>query len=401
MPGRLNSTYKIRLEGAGAEIDVALGLACSEVEDEKLAPITLCSGNIPIERPSGLNWSGSSSLANKEFSFQGMHIILNSYDFNTNIGRNVVERDAVMAELLPKLFEKVILNRFAVNIARILKDGELVHFYHYKQVMVKFMTDVCIHQQYGYQIPDEVLDAPYIPSLNRFKPYSLRELDDSSGKIYHSWERASSYSMHNHKQDGQESYFSLTLADLPYGFRDFLEQRYGARLLRKEGTLMVEPGSEMVDLTRKVLLHINNDGNQRGFFDVLSHQQAGSNRVDMLAVARIQRFDGSPESDASTAKIRNGLYLNYNSSHIQNLIEMLLDDEGEHRTIAAHFLVRELLFEPGLKLATSMREQLLVSDAQRRFSIGSMDDDQEVGALLGELSMMFQMLNGETDTLEL
>ena len=164
---------------------------------------------------------------------------------------------------------------------------------------------------------------------------------------------------------------------------------------------MVEPGSEMVDLTRKVLLHINNDGNQRGFFDVLSHQQAGSNRVDMLAVARIQRFDGSPESDASTAKIRNGLYLNYNSSHIQNLIEMLLDDEGEHRTIAAHFLVRELLFEPGLKLATSMREQLLVSDAQRRFSIGSMDDDQEVGALLGELSMMFQMLNGETDTLEL
>jgi hypothetical protein len=365
VPGRFSSRMTVRLSNTHAEVDCAIGLQTSE--SSALAPITLCCGGIPIERPSGLPWTGSGG-EQTDFGLRGLHIVLDSFDFQTNIGRNVVYRDTpVMEELLPKLFHKLILERFVVPLARMLVQDH-ARYMDYHEAIVQLLADVCIRSSLNdYAIPKEVLAAPFIGSFVSFRPYSLVEIDSSVGPVYFTHERATMLHLRELEGDGC-GVICISLANLPWEFRKFLEQRYAERLLLKENNLLVEGETEpaLADLAAAVTERL-----ERGC--TLAHRMTRRMEFDGMAlrptVGRLVHFDGTPEMRLRTAWVKSPdrICLNHNNLHIQNLLRLLHADEHGHAELAAHFLMRELLFEPGLKVSMHIREQMLASDLGQRF----------------------------------
>ena len=64
VPGRYSSSFTVRMASGEGQVRCSIGL---ESRDGKgLAPITLCTGGIPLERPSGLPWTG-----HNDFAFRG------------------------------------------------------------------------------------------------------------------------------------------------------------------------------------------------------------------------------------------------------------------------------------------------------------------------------------------
>lgn len=395
VPGRFSSRMVVRLGDTNAEVECAIGLQNSE--SSALAPITLCCGGIPIERPSGLPWTGVGD-EHKDFSLRGLHIVLDSFDFQTNIGRNVVYRDTpVMRELLPKLFHKVILERFVVPLARKMVQ-EHAHWMDYRDVIVQLMADVCIRSGlHGYAIPQEVCAAPFIPSFVSFRPYSLAEIDNSDGPVYYTSEKPSMLHMRELEGDGR-GVICISLANMPWDFRQFLEKRYAGRLLQKENNLLIEGENEpeLAALAAEVTERL-----ERGcsFVHRISRRLAMGGMPLRATVGRLVHFDGTRETRLRTAWVKSPdrICLNHNNPHIQNLFRLLQGEDRTYAELAAHFLMREMLFEPGLKASMNMREQMLTNDLGNRFipamrAPGSADAGQDgdmdkdfLEELLGEI----------------
>ena len=175
VPGRYSTELDIQMASGAGVLRCAIGLQAGE--KTKLAPITLCGGGIPIERPSGLPWTGD-----EDFALRGMLIIFDSYDFKTNIGRNVVYREtALMRELLPKFFQKIILDHFVVPMAGLLSQPAF-QIREYEDALRLLMADVCIKSaKHHFEIPKAVLSAPFIQSFVAFRPYCLNDLDQADG----------------------------------------------------------------------------------------------------------------------------------------------------------------------------------------------------------------------------
>lgn len=367
VPGRFSAKLTVKLASGLGEVQCAIGLQSKETSE--LAPITLCSGQIPIERPSGLPWTGD-----EEFFFKGMHIILDSFAFQTNIGRNVIYRHTQMIkELLPKLFESVIIKRFVAAMARLYADPTF-GFREYEEALRLLMSDVCIKADtFDFEIPAEVLEAPFIQSYVSYRPYTLRQLDEANGPIYHTSERASTLSIRD-LEGRSDGFICIGLSDLPWEFRKFLENRYEDRLKEKESSILVanEESPELAAISMRLLERLGNRSLSLARFFRGARPGRGNGRPFglELSLGKFLKFDGSSETFVPTmySKDQATVFLNYSNPHISNLITLILEQDSVYADVAAHFLMREIFFNAGLKLSISQREQLLTGDLTKRFN---------------------------------
>jgi len=67
-----NSHFDVKLASGLGEVTLSVGL--ENTGSKNLPSITLCKGNIPIERPNGLPWTGGEA-----FTLQKTHVILDSF----------------------------------------------------------------------------------------------------------------------------------------------------------------------------------------------------------------------------------------------------------------------------------------------------------------------------------
>ncbi|WP_024335519.1 ATP-binding protein [Desulfotignum balticum] len=368
VPSRYAAAYTIEMSSGSGRVKCAIGLESEECKH--LAPITLCCGGIPIERPAGLPWTGG-----EDFFFRGMHIILDSFAFETNIGRNVVYRTTpFIQEMLPKLFSKLILERF-VNAMAALHSQPSFRAYAYEDALRKLLADVCVKSaDHDFQIPDNVFDAPFIPSFVTPCPYTLSDLDQETDPVFYTHARPSILSV-KHVHGDQAPPKCVSLADLPWEFKQFLERRYFGRFKEKKSSVFV------VDENRADLVRISKKINQRlgNIRSLLNSFSSGNNFFEDLSphhisisLGRFVLFDGTAETSLTTLFTDSPcrICINCNHPHVQNLIELMVESETAEADLAEHFLVREILFDPGLKHPLSQREQMLARDLQERFHPG-------------------------------
>lgn len=398
VPGRFKAKLTVKLASGLGDVQCAIGLQSKETSD--LASITLCSGQIPIERPSGLPWTHG-----EDFFFKGMHLILDSFAFQTNIGRNVIYRHTnMMKELLPKLFESVIIKRFVTAMAKLYAQPTF-GFREYEESLRLLMADVCIKSAaHGFAIPSEVLEAPFIQSYVSFCPYTLRQLDEAEGPIYFTYERSSALSIRD-LEGRTDGFICVCLSDLAWEFKQFLENRYAGRLKEKESSILVaeEGDPEIAAIRRKILDCLGKRTfNLRDFFSGPTRYGGGSYPLGFeLSIGRFLKFDGSRETFVPTfySKNQNTIYLNYNNPHICNLITLMIGEDDEYADVAAHFLMREILFDAGIKLSIGQREQLLTGDVKKRFTLHPGTTDMDDTTADDQLDFIKRLL-GE-DALEL
>lgn len=366
VPGRYSRTLTVRMSTSGGEVRCAIGL--TPATSANLAPVTLCCGGIPIERPSELPWRGK-----KDFSIKGVTIILDSYAFKTNIGRNVVYRDHFLtSEFLPAFFHKVV-REFVRTMAKLFSQPG-ARYYEYLEPMRNLMADFCLKgDKFGFEIPDEVLQTPFIESYVSFKPYSLAELDRCKGEIYYTYERPTML-CRSDLSDGGSGQICLCLADLAWEFREYLEKRYNGRLKKKESSVVVKDhrSSEFISMAEGIRRRLwpQANGVER-LFDMFNRSLSDPIMFKQLRVGRFMRFDGTDDSTTPTLSMpeSNAIYLNHNHPHIRNLITLINDADISKTDLGVHFLLRELYFDPTSKFAINERERFLTRDLCIRFSV--------------------------------
>jgi hypothetical protein len=359
-----NASFVVKLASGLGEVTLSIGLANPDTKN--LSPITLCKGKIPVERPNGLPWTGGDPFVLRE-----MHIILDSFFFKTNIGRNRVPLDTpFVKELLPKVFKHVILDGFVRSSAILLKKRPL-EIYQYRKTLQILLADVMIQsEKHGFSVPVELLEAPFIPSYISNKPYSLSFLDQWQGIIYFTWERPTSMSMRNLVEVDEPDFVCVCLADLPYEFQKYLEERYQDRLKRKKSRILVNDFD--TPQARKMSVRIEKKLGLEKSWQRFRRSIENPEKLPHYLVVRVGNFysyNGAEEKLTPTffqEKPSPVIYLNNNNSHIQNLIDLLLN-QNKYQRYATHFLMREILCDAGLACSVNQRENLLTRDLIQRF----------------------------------
>jgi len=370
VPGRLSHTVDVQLASGLGRATVALGIEGemihsagerSEKLESGLSPATLCIGRIPAFRTNGLPWTGGD-----QFTFLNLRVLIDSFQFHTNIGRNIVYLDTpFVRELLPKIFHNLILGRYIPALAKAFaaRRGHAGE----DTALRCLLADVCTESDArGFAIPAEVLDAPILPALYRRNDYSIRELDGLSGRdIYYSYERK--HLDHRMDDEDDDGAVCVGLYDLHYTFRQWLEKRYGARFVQKKNDLV--PVGENEAGMRKLTMRLRESlsvPNAIAGLDRIMLAVEGKKVTTSVTCGRFERFDGKPDTrtPAHVFESPERTVLNLDNRHIQRLVGLM--DNGK-RALAEHFLFREILFAKGQKLPVAHREQLLTKDLRRRF----------------------------------
>ena len=370
VPGRLSHTVDVQLASGLGRASVAMGVegemihstgARLEKLESGLSPVTLCIGRIPVLRTSNLPWTGADP-----FTFLNLRVVIDSFQFHTNIGRNIVYLDTpFVCELLPKIFHKLILGRYIPALARAFAAGR--RHAGDDTALRCLLADVCTESgQRGYAIPPEVLDAPILPALYRRKDFSIRELDGlSNTNIYYSYERK--HLDDRLDEEDTDGAVCIGMYDLHYSFRQWLEKRYGERFVQKKTELMPvgENDADMRKLTMRLREALAVPRAIAGL-DRLMLAVEGKKVTTSVTCGRFERFDGKPDTrtPAHVFESPERTVLNLDNRHIQRLVALL--DNGK-RALAEHFLFREVLFAKGQKLPVAHREQLLTKDLRKRF----------------------------------
>lgn len=381
VPGRLGHTMEVRLASGLGKAAVALGVEGEPIFDgvgvngrleTGLTHATLCIGRIPVERSNELPWTGG-----EPFAIQNLRVILDSFQFRTNIGRNSVYVDQPFArELLAKVFEHVILGRYIPALAKSYSGHGLALG---NKALLGLLADVCVQsERIGFAVPGELLRTPMIPALYRRRGYSIADLDAHPElPIYFS----------NSRQDIHERFiadpeaptipeaFCLCLADLPSAFDRWLERRYGKRFQTKTHDILAadENSREARRLTEKIRAAL--EETQYARFRSWHRMLVGDLPPVRITCARILRFDRgmARHIPAHFFPSPDRIVFNLDNPHIQRMIAML---DNENRDLAAHFLFRESVAAPGNKFPPGLREQLLTRDLTRRFGRGSQHDPE-------------------------
>ena len=370
VPGRLSHTVDVQLASGLGRATVAMGVEGEMIHgtggrmeklESGLSPITLCIGRIPALRTNTLPWTGT-----EPFTLLNLRVVIDSFQFKTNIGRNLVYLDTPFVnELLSKIFHTLILGRYVPALAKTLAAGrsQLGDDTALRCLLADVLTESA---RRGFAIPPEVLDAPILPALYRRKPYSIRELDDlPNTHIYFSYERK--HLDDRLDEEDEDGAVCVGMYDLHYGFRQWLEQRYGERFVQKKTDLrpVGESDADMRKLTSRLREALAMPKAIAGL-DRLMLAVEGKKVTTSVTCGRFERFDGKPDTrtPAHVFDSPERTVLNLDNRHIQRLVALL--DNGK-RALAEHFLFREVLFAKGQQLPVAHREQLLTKDLRKRF----------------------------------
>jgi hypothetical protein len=358
--------FTIKLASGLGEADFSVGLA--NPETKKLSPVTLSIGKIPVERFDELPWTGGTP-----FGFRETHILLDSFFFKTNIGRNRIRLDTpFVRELLPKIFNHLILDGFIRSTAILLKKRP-VETYHFRKPFQILMADVLIQSdRHGFAVPDDVLTAPFIQSYMSNKLYSISHLDQWKKPFYFTWERPSIKTMHHLLTADEPDFICVCLADLPLDFQKYLENRYKNRLKKKETRILVKNANtpESLEMAARVEKKIGLKKFWPEFYQSLRNIHGLPCRLS-LRIGRFFSYADVEEKATPTCFQKDPspvIYLNSNNPHIQNLLELLVN-HGEYEPFAAHFIMREIFCDEALACTATHREQMLTRDLIYRFNL--------------------------------
>jgi hypothetical protein len=380
LPGKFAmNNLTVKLASRRGQAQVRIGLR----EAQNINPITLCKGRIPLERPNRLPWTGDDGTDDDGFMINGLCVLVDSYQFTTNIGRNRVYRDTpFFQELLPLLFREVILKRFVEPMAKFMahprfQPGEN------EPALLEMLAGVCIRaDEYDFEIPPAVLQAPFIQDHYGPNLFSLAQLDEFDGAIFYTREKPTLYDLRSAQDAGDEvsPVVCVSLAALPWEFTTFLEERFAGRLHPKADAIYVDQTDTqaMVEITQLIRQRLRYKNLWSDFLqNLLDAKNVLPRGIRQLTAGRFVRFDGIDERRTPVlCQPKNGsAFVNMNHPHIQNIIEMFSDEQ--HHDFAAHLLIREMLFSPSLNLPASYREDLLTRDLIYRFGYDS--DGGQVG----------------------
>ncbi len=384
IPGRLAHTVEVKLASGLGSATVGMGVEGEttrisyhheEMIQTGLDPITLCIGRIPVLRANELSWTGG-----RPFALQNLRIVIDSFQFKTNIGRNIVYLDTpFVQELLPKVFHHLILGRYIPALAKAFTSypGHSGS----GTALRKLLCDICVEStNHRYPIPPEVLDTPILPAFFRRKDYTLRELDataDTETIYYTFWKKDIDDRLDPEGED-ESSSLCVSAYEISYDFLQWLKNRYGFRFQPKNADFVPREedaarNQRMTLRLRELLAMPKSMGSLGG--RLLAAE--GSQFTAVVSCGQLVRFDECPETrtPAHVFQSPSRVVLNLGNPHIRRLIGLL---EGPHRALAAHFLFREVLFATGQKLPVAHREQLLTADLSHRFgSHRSKADDVE------------------------
>lgn len=388
VPGRLAHTVEVKLASGLGSATVGLGVegesAClshfrEEVIQTGLDPVTLCIGRIPVLRASGLPWTGEEA-----FALQNLRVVIDSFQFKTNIGRNIVYLDQpFVRELLPKVFHNLILGRYIPALAKTFtsasgRGGG-------GAALRKLLGDVCAESdKHDFSIPGEIFETPLVQAMYREKDYTLKELDaiGAHETMYYTYAKKDVDDRLVQDESEEEGSVCVSVQEISYNFLEWLRRRYGTRFQAKNTDFVPrdeeKSGNQRMTLRLRDLLALKRVGSANRFIPV-----EGSQFATDVSCGRLTRFDGCPETrtPACVFPSPNRVLLNLANSHVRRLIGLL---EGPHRQLAAHFLFREVLFALGQKLPVAHREQLLTADLRDRFGVRR-PDDPRIEDLLKEL----------------
>ena len=227
VPGRFTVTKNVQLSSGGAKARVSMGIASDTTRH--LAAVTLCKGGIPIERLHELPWTGD-----KAFMPKGVHFIIDSFQFETNIGRNVVYRTQIFHDLTTKIFNSLFLPHVVPLFAGYYSKSRILPpcvRYEFQ----KLFGDICVLAlQLQFEIPPAVIDTAFIPGMYG-EQYSLAKLMQGDKNVYFTWEQPDQTDplhvvRYSDEADQQRSSVPIVcLNNLPSNFGEYLKQRLGNR----------------------------------------------------------------------------------------------------------------------------------------------------------------------------
>lgn len=379
IPGRHGFVKNIQLASGLGGARVAIGL--SSQASSQLPPISLTKGGIPIAQPRTLPWTGD-----EPFHPSGLQVIIDSFQFECNIGRNVVYPTVFFKQLIAGLFGKLILGSFTTLMAqryaqarRLGKDE--------RQTFEEFFSALCyLSVEQRFKLPEAVENTAFIPDLNG-PPHSLNTLKAGTDKVYYSNERIDSWDWlleHRHASaPDNDALPVLSLANQPTRFRDYLDSVLRGRLVEMVDQVVVRDESHPDNQRRTDLLRQHLQFKPSTVFDrwnpVLERLIAYRMPLDLnVIVADFYQVNGLPETHRPTLyrDKQNRLYFNRLHPHIANLFDLLEAHSG-HGAVAAHFLLREALYDPKLGLSITQREQHLVDDLLRFAADADADADAD------------------------
>jgi len=374
VPGEYTTTLKVKLSSGRGEACISIGLESKN--DNNLASITLCKGKIPIERPSGLPWTGG-----EDFHLLGTQIIIDSFQFETSFGRNKVKRNQFTEELFPKVFEHLFMERLVRTVARLYSESKYGLRIEYEESARNMIADVLVKaKKYGFKIPNEVFSAPFIPNFNSvFKAFSIDDLDKAE-VIYYTFEKTSPLNMredieYEQSDDEDSPVIIISLSGLSWDFRrEFLELRYANKLQEKKNRFFIQEAPELASLSakieRRVLLGCSRTSQfPMDFSSLMEVFYDDCSLPGEISIAHFYRYDRSIEKKTRTFYTRDSsaIFFNYNNDYIQNLIDLMFNHGQKYADLAAHLMMREVIFNSATNLPSLMhREQALTQDILQR-----------------------------------
>ncbi len=402
VPGEYTMNKKCRLK-SGEELSLSLGLSTSESSD--ISSITMCKGKIPIVRPGSLPWLDDC----EPFSIDGIKIIMDSYDFKVNIGRNHIYHTEFYETVIPKIFDKLILNEYVLKLARIYKykvTSAVKHKAYFNlmhsdtdKAILNLIVDILYQSsKHGFTVPDELYRVPFIPGYNSIDYYSIEDLNNETGKIYYSSKNRNSAMYARDYDEEKPEIVCIALSEMPWRLKDYLKSRFALEELAEPFVVRDEGKGRQEIATDQVNNLLMKRKRQTYLFARFSGSPAHCNTT----VGDFRSLDGKKEDKKTRSaylKNPNRVCINYNSDYVKDLINLSSIEKGIYAKLAGHLLLREILFTKGLDYNVLQRENLLTSDITTRFGSKFNEDNlkDDTNIALNEMIALLEELNFDID----
>lgn len=368
IPGRLAQTYPFELgDGRGKGV-VSMGIRPDEKQAlPDLGHLTLTCGGIPLERRNGTTWCRH----DRNFNLDTFRVLIESYNWQPPLGRHRVQNNDFHQEVIPKIFEKIILQRYAVWLARMMADPHEQTTRGYRKNIATFFFDLLNESLIiGFPLPEDVMTMPLFPCFGyrRMAPnswkqmaYSLRDLERA--EHFYFTTREPDMADWRSLDDGPPGPDSggmivLGLYGCAYYAISFLESRFGARAERIHERFLVKEDTSA--MSKAVNARIQETR--------LMQYVPSMHRS--LKIGRFVRLGNGEVPDTNTRsqanKERGSIRLNSHHPDIQNMMKLIVSARTEDQFLGVHFLLREALLADGIDLGERQRRRALQAHAASR-----------------------------------
>jgi hypothetical protein len=395
VPGRLSKSYPFELSSGLGKGLVSIGIRPDDKDPmPDLTTLTLTAGGIPLERTGGLAWCGG----DREFSVSNLRIVIESFQWRPPIGRHRVKRDdPFFQEVVPKVFDAIILGRYIPWLCAKMKDPRERRglFGYHRNVEAMFFDLLCESTRHDFAIPPCLMELPLFRQFGswRSKGHSVNDLDAAT-QFYYTTQKPElgDYRDAFDSNRGGDADGGSIVVDL-YGTlyaNTFIENRYASKVQRVTDHFFIEEDTSPVGKALRQRL-------QQVAREYLTYP------CRTVHIARFLKLGAGqvPETcaRAHAQKDRQRVGINLNNPDVARMAELALQGGTEEdRFLGMHFLLREILLADGLDMPDGKRQKALQEHCARRNATPEPIRDRR--AKLADLAAQFKARRLRTDTTE-